>query len=106
MELIKKWQVVIMLSQLSRKEFLLYMENGKTGVLLWNFIQGQFFPNFMYPTPSTYQTQAKTKRNLITHEAQHPCTKSNILHLRGTPMSSLFKHRSNKVKQAIFLIPP
>lgn len=64
MELIKKWQVVVMLSKLSRKEFLLNMENGKAGILLWNFIQSPFFPNFIYPTPSTKQT--KTKRNLIT----------------------------------------
>ena len=64
MELIKKSQVVIMLSQLSRKEFLLNIENGKARVLLWNFIQSQFFPNLIYPTPSTNHT--KTKSNLIT----------------------------------------
>lgn len=63
MELIKKWQVVVMLGQLSGKEFLLNMENGKARVLLWTFIQSQVCPNFIYPTTSTNET--KTERNLI-----------------------------------------
>lgn len=49
----KKWQVVLVLSQLYKEEYGKWQSKGAT----WNSIPHSVFPDFAYLTLSTSQTQ-------------------------------------------------
>lgn len=50
------------------------MENGKAEVLQWNLTPKPVFPDFTYLTPSTHQTESRTRRTLITPSSAHTQT--------------------------------